>query len=74
MLPWQSYTGAKSGFKEAEEALTKAIRLYENPRAYRERGMLYLQLNNPQKARTDLKKASNLGDKEARNALKIFEN
>lgn len=61
-------------YKEAEEALTKAIRLYENPRAYRERGMLYLQLNNPAKAQADLKKASNLGDKQARDALKIFEN
>lgn len=56
--------------KEAEETLTRALKIYDHARTYRERGLLYLRQNEQVKALQDLKKAAELGDQEAQNMLK----
>lgn len=60
----------ESKLKEAEETLTRALKVYDHARTYRERGLLYLRQNEKGKALQDLKKAAELGYQEAQKMLK----
>ncbi|MBX2899783.1 MAG: tetratricopeptide repeat protein [Cyclobacteriaceae bacterium] len=59
----------KGDLDRAVEYFSKAIKEFENARAYRERGNVYLIQKRTSQARKDLKKASEMGDKEAADLL-----